>query len=198
MKRKVKVAAESAGGVKPTAVLTNRPAPWSGNEMRRKVCGFRCSHSFAGNVCSFPCFYSVGLYCFFLLLWPSEAGLSTYATSPQSCIYAAIWSSEPALRSSNTLCLLFPSHPPPLRFCQLWPLMCWVSRVQEKQLPGDLSLFSAALLRLPLPASFMLLCVNPEMFQTMQMLPSAVTFLWHFSTPWRKLVGRWAVKMLCH
>lgn len=68
MKRKVKVAAESAGGVKPTAVLTNRPAPWSGNEMRRKVCGFRCSHSFAGNVCSFPCFYSVGLYCFFASL----------------------------------------------------------------------------------------------------------------------------------
>lgn len=33
-----------------------------------------------------------------------------------------------------------------------------------------------------LPGSFMLLCMNPTMFQTASWLRSALTFLWHFSS----------------
>lgn len=43
--------------------------------------------------------------------------------------------------SINMICLLFPSHPSSLRFCQLWPLMCSVYCLCEKQLPRDPSPF---------------------------------------------------------
>lgn len=75
------------------------------------------------------------------------------------------------LLSINMICLLFLSHPSSWHFCQLWPLMCLVYCLCEKQLPRDpLSFFTALLLLfllLFLPTSFMLLCVNPAVFQTM-------------------------------
>lgn len=37
------------------------------------------------------------------------------------------------LLSINIICLLFRSHPSALRFCQLWPLMCLVYCLCEKQ-----------------------------------------------------------------
>ena len=89
------------------------------------------------------------------------------------------------LLSINMICLLFLSRPSSLGFCQLWPLMCSVYCVCEKQLPRDPSpCFTALLLfflLFSLTTSFMLLCVNPAIFQTMQMFYSPMTFLWHFS-----------------
>lgn len=73
------------------------------------------------------------------------------------------------LLSINIICLLFLAHPSALRFCQLWPLMCLVYCLCEKQLPRDSSSFFTALLLFPfsLPTSFMVLYLNRAVFQTM-------------------------------
>lgn len=59
----------------------------------------------------------------------------------------------------------------------------------EEQLPRDLLSSSFFFFLFPqlsssshsLPTSFMLLCVNPAIFQTIQMFHSPMTFLWNFS-----------------
>lgn len=59
--------------------------------------------------------------------------------------------------SINMICLLFPSHPSSLRFCQLWPLMCsaWCVRVRNscQGTPCLLSIYSAALILSSLTAN---------------------------------------------
>lgn len=98
------------------------------------------------------------------------------------------------LLSINMICLLFLSHPPPLRFCQLWPLMCsaWCVCVRNSCQGTPCLVFPSSL---PLLTHCQQVsCYSAwtqPLFQTMQMFCSPVTFLWHFCGSGREFVISW-------
>lgn len=94
----------------------------------------------------------------------------------QTASHMAIRYVGSSLPSINMICLLFPSHPCSVFLSAVASDVLGLVCTCEKQLPRDPSSSSRCL-----PESFMLLCMNPAMFQTAPSLRSALTFLWHFS-----------------
>ena len=185
-------------GIRSAAALTSRPVPWSGNDWSRKVCMFLCASVFR------LAQESVFLLCVSVLylmavtvhfIFPK--GAPEVGPGLNLCLWFTVKRRRILSRTHRyQICRIHtPIHKHDLLVIPVSSFffaflsavasdVLGLLSVWETAAKGPLAFFSTALFLFflfSLPTSFMLLSVNPAIFQTMQMFHSPLTFLWHFS-----------------